>query len=160
MAIHKVPEADLQRLRKYDTPTICNVVELFDRRSRTAGYMDARIKAAFPSRTPAKTGTPALPPWRSTRRISTAFTTWPATCGSGRATGIDRSTTPRSPPRALRAIRAARTHHSIRQNRVKRSGCIEAARFCAPISTAPATSSAREEKASRAPAPTILVFDW
>ena len=28
--IHAVPAADLELLRKYDTPTICNVVELFD----------------------------------------------------------------------------------------------------------------------------------
>ncbi len=41
--------ADLDLLRKYDTPTICNVVELFDQRPRTAGYMDARIRACYPS---------------------------------------------------------------------------------------------------------------
>src|SRR5262249_34864635 len=32
----------------YDTPTVCNVIELFDLRPRTAGYMDARIRACFP----------------------------------------------------------------------------------------------------------------
>ena len=37
----------LERLRAYDTPTICNLIELFDVRPRTAGYMDARIKACF-----------------------------------------------------------------------------------------------------------------
>lgn len=42
----------LERLRRYDTPTICNVVELFDARSRTAGYMDGRIKACYPSLPP------------------------------------------------------------------------------------------------------------
>lgn len=52
MPIHKVPEADLELLRKYDTPTVCNVVELFDRRSRTAGYMDARIRACYPKLPP------------------------------------------------------------------------------------------------------------
>ena len=31
-----VPAADLELLRKYDTPTVCNVVELFDRCARTA----------------------------------------------------------------------------------------------------------------------------
>lgn len=38
----------LDQLRRYDTPTICNVIELFDRRPRTSGYMDRRIRACFP----------------------------------------------------------------------------------------------------------------
>jgi len=42
------PPADLELLRKFDTPTICNVVELFDVRSRIAGYMDKRIQACYP----------------------------------------------------------------------------------------------------------------
>ena len=46
--IHAVPTADLELLRRYDTPTTCNVVELFDVRPRTAGYMDGRIQACFP----------------------------------------------------------------------------------------------------------------
>jgi regulator of RNase E activity RraA len=40
--------ADLELLRKYDTPTVCNVIELFDRRPRSAGYLDARVRACFP----------------------------------------------------------------------------------------------------------------
>src|SRR5688500_16413661 len=44
--------ADLELLRKYDTPTICNVVELFDLRPRTAGYMNGRIQACFPKLPP------------------------------------------------------------------------------------------------------------
>lgn len=47
-----VTAADLELLRKYDTPTVCNVVELFDVHSRTAGYMDGRIKACYPSLPP------------------------------------------------------------------------------------------------------------
>jgi regulator of RNase E activity RraA len=43
---------DLEALRKYDTPTICNVVELFDLHPRTAGYMDGRIKACYPKLPP------------------------------------------------------------------------------------------------------------
>ena len=39
-------------LKKYDTPTVCNVWELLDVRPRTAGYMDRRITAAFPSLAP------------------------------------------------------------------------------------------------------------
>jgi regulator of RNase E activity RraA len=44
--------ADLELLRKYDTPTICNVVELYDLRPRTAGYTDARIQACYPKLPP------------------------------------------------------------------------------------------------------------
>jgi regulator of RNase E activity RraA len=47
-----VPSADLELLRKFDTPTICNVVELFDLRSRVAGYLDARIHACYPKLPP------------------------------------------------------------------------------------------------------------
>src|SRR5438067_6730783 len=49
---HAVPAADLELLRKFDTPTICNVVELFDIRPRTAGYMNGRIQACFPKLPP------------------------------------------------------------------------------------------------------------
>jgi 4-hydroxy-4-methyl-2-oxoglutarate aldolase len=42
----------LELLRQYDTPTICNVVELFDRYPRTAGYMDDRIQACYPKLPP------------------------------------------------------------------------------------------------------------
>src|SRR5215475_3584316 len=42
----------LDLLRKYDTPTICNVVELFDLYPRTAGYMDSRIQACYPELPP------------------------------------------------------------------------------------------------------------
>lgn len=44
--------SELARLRKYDTPTVCNVVELFDLYSRTAGYMDGRIVACQPKLPP------------------------------------------------------------------------------------------------------------
>ncbi len=43
-----VPAADLDLLRRYDTPTVCNVVELFDARPRSSGYMDGRIRACYP----------------------------------------------------------------------------------------------------------------
>lgn len=45
-------QADLDLLRKYDTPTICNVIELFEVRPHNAGYMDARIRACFPELPP------------------------------------------------------------------------------------------------------------
>jgi regulator of RNase E activity RraA len=42
----------LARLAKFDTPTICNVIELFDARPRNRGYMDARIRCNFPELPP------------------------------------------------------------------------------------------------------------
>lgn len=42
----------LNKLRTFDTPTICNLVELFDVRPRNTGYMDARIQACFPEMPP------------------------------------------------------------------------------------------------------------
>lgn len=42
----------LAKLRTFDTPTICNIIELFDVRPRTAGYMDSRIRACFPELPP------------------------------------------------------------------------------------------------------------
>jgi regulator of RNase E activity RraA len=50
--IHAIPAADMDLLRKWDTPTVCNVVELFDLRSRSAGYTDARIRACYPKLPP------------------------------------------------------------------------------------------------------------
>jgi regulator of RNase E activity RraA len=42
----------VERLAQFDTPTICNVIELFDVRPRNQGYMDQRIGAAFPEMPP------------------------------------------------------------------------------------------------------------
>lgn len=42
----------LDQLSAFDTPTICNVIELFDVRPRTGGFMDGRIRAAFPQLPP------------------------------------------------------------------------------------------------------------
>jgi 4-hydroxy-4-methyl-2-oxoglutarate aldolase len=42
----------LNQLRQFDTPTICNVIELFNIRPRTAGYTDHRIQACFPKLPP------------------------------------------------------------------------------------------------------------
>ncbi|QDT92568.1 RraA family protein [Gimesia algae] len=39
---------DLAALRRFDTPTICNAIELFEVRSRAAGYMNREIAACFP----------------------------------------------------------------------------------------------------------------
>lgn len=42
----------LKKLQQYDTPTICNVIELFDVRPRNTGFMDSRIRAGFPELPP------------------------------------------------------------------------------------------------------------
>ncbi len=42
----------LSKLRAIDTPTVCNLVEIFDVRPRNTGYMDGRIIAAFPEMPP------------------------------------------------------------------------------------------------------------
>jgi 4-hydroxy-4-methyl-2-oxoglutarate aldolase len=42
----------LTTLTKFDTPTISNVIELFDVVPRNRGYMDGRIVAAFPELPP------------------------------------------------------------------------------------------------------------
>jgi 4-hydroxy-4-methyl-2-oxoglutarate aldolase len=47
-----ISPAVMEQLRRFDTPTVCNVIELFDLRPRTAGYMDARIQACFPKLPP------------------------------------------------------------------------------------------------------------
>ncbi|MEE8452405.1 MAG: RraA family protein, partial [Thermoguttaceae bacterium] len=42
----------LETLAQFDTPTICNVIELFDVRPRDTGFMDERIRAGFPELPP------------------------------------------------------------------------------------------------------------
>lgn len=37
----------LKKLAEFDTPTICNVIELFDVRPRNVGYMDGRVQCNF-----------------------------------------------------------------------------------------------------------------
>jgi regulator of RNase E activity RraA len=45
------PQA-LETLKKYDSPTICNVIELFKVRPNTAGYMTSSIRALYPQLPP------------------------------------------------------------------------------------------------------------
>lgn len=42
----------LEKLRTFDTPTICNLIELFEVRPRNTGYMSARIQVCFPELPP------------------------------------------------------------------------------------------------------------
>ena len=47
--VHKLV---LDKLRQFDTATICNVIELFDVRPRNQGFMTREIKAAYPDLPP------------------------------------------------------------------------------------------------------------
>lgn len=42
----------LAKLKIFDTPTICNIIEHFEVRPRNVGFMDRSIKAAFPEMPP------------------------------------------------------------------------------------------------------------
>jgi regulator of RNase E activity RraA len=55
---------ELDRLRKYDTPTICNVIEVFDVRARNVGYTNEHIKACFPEMPPT-VGYASTTTWRA-----------------------------------------------------------------------------------------------
>ncbi|MEX2261984.1 MAG: RraA family protein [Bryobacteraceae bacterium] len=66
MPLPQLSAEDLKLLGQYDTPTICNVIELFDVRPRNAGYMDGRIRACFPEM-------PPIVGYASTAAIRTAF---------------------------------------------------------------------------------------
>ena len=48
----RIGSETLEKLRTFDTPTICNIIEVFDVRPRNTGYMDAHIVAAFPEMPP------------------------------------------------------------------------------------------------------------
>jgi 4-hydroxy-4-methyl-2-oxoglutarate aldolase len=47
-----ITNAILNKLARFDTPTICNVIELFNIRPRNRGYMDHRVKCNFPELPP------------------------------------------------------------------------------------------------------------
>ena len=69
MPTKQLTKSVLSKLCSFDTPTICNAIELFGARSQAEGYMDARIRSCFPEMGPicgyASTGTfrSALRPW-------------------------------------------------------------------------------------------------
>ena len=48
----QLSEAVLNELAQYDTPTVCNVVELWDIRPRNTGFMNDSIVACFPKMPP------------------------------------------------------------------------------------------------------------
>jgi regulator of RNase E activity RraA len=47
-----ISQQTLDKLAEFDTPTICNVIELFDVRPRNEGYMDHRVQSCFPDLPP------------------------------------------------------------------------------------------------------------
>jgi len=47
MHVYASPEI-IDELKRYDSPTVSNVIELFDVRPRSSGYMNSSIKALFP----------------------------------------------------------------------------------------------------------------
>ncbi len=47
-----ISTATLEKLARFDTPTICNIIELFEVRPRNTGFMDLRIKCDFPELPP------------------------------------------------------------------------------------------------------------
>ncbi|MAE61508.1 MAG: dimethylmenaquinone methyltransferase [Planctomycetaceae bacterium] len=52
MSQPNISAESLDKLRQHDTPTVCNVIELFDVRPRHCGYMDQRIRSCFPEMPP------------------------------------------------------------------------------------------------------------
>jgi 4-hydroxy-4-methyl-2-oxoglutarate aldolase len=48
----EVTAAVREKLQTFDTPTICNLIELFDVRPRNVGFMDGRIQANYPDMGP------------------------------------------------------------------------------------------------------------
>ncbi len=49
MSASGLTKKQLDELRQFDSPTICNAVELWNRRPRNTGYMTSAIKACFPT---------------------------------------------------------------------------------------------------------------
>ena len=45
-------EDTIEKLSHFDTPTICNVIELFHVRPRNVGYVDHRVQSQFPEFAP------------------------------------------------------------------------------------------------------------
>jgi 4-hydroxy-4-methyl-2-oxoglutarate aldolase len=66
MKTPQLSAGDRALLAGYDTPTICNVIELFEVRPRHTGYMDGRIRACFPEM-------PPIVGYASTATIRAAF---------------------------------------------------------------------------------------
>jgi len=112
-----------------------------------AGGWRIPIKVISLTRIQARMGTWASHRWHSTPRTGMVCTTWPAMYGNGRAIGIV-PTTMRSYWRWVesRAIRRGLSRRSILPIPASPRRFTAEDHFSAPISTARATWSAREEK--------------
>jgi 4-hydroxy-4-methyl-2-oxoglutarate aldolase len=49
----EVSKSLIENLSTFDTPTVCNAIEMFDLRPRCEGFTDGRIRSAFPEMPPA-----------------------------------------------------------------------------------------------------------
>src|SRR5688500_5167397 len=65
----------LAALRQYDTPTVCNAIELFDVRPRDQGFMNDSIRPCFPQ----------VPPMVGYGLTTTFRSKFPAPAGSAYA---------------------------------------------------------------------------
>ena len=45
-------KSQIEELKQFDTPTVCNAIERFNLRSKISGFMNPKIKAIFPDRGP------------------------------------------------------------------------------------------------------------
>jgi hypothetical protein len=107
-----------------------------------------RSREIFRTKTPVKTVARERLPSRSFLQTATAYMTWRATSGSGRAIGMVRTITASSPqPARSRAILWGQALRSIRPNPANPKESCEAVRFSAQISIVPVTGSEPEVKA-------------
>jgi 4-hydroxy-4-methyl-2-oxoglutarate aldolase len=52
MSKNPIDASVLEKLAQYDTPTICNVIEVFEVRPRNVGYMNQAVRSAFSEMSP------------------------------------------------------------------------------------------------------------
>ena len=52
MSNNGLSNEEIEQLKQYDSPTVCNVIELFDVRPRDVGYMKENVKCCFPEMPP------------------------------------------------------------------------------------------------------------
>jgi len=64
--LEPIDEGTIEALRRFDTPTVSNAIELFDVRPRSEGFMNGTIQACFPKHPPV-VGHAATATFRSAR---------------------------------------------------------------------------------------------
>lgn len=68
----KLSDDVIAALGQYDTPTICNAIELFEVRPRTSGYMNHRIQSCFP-KMPPMVGYAVTTTWRASKPADSVY---------------------------------------------------------------------------------------